>query len=121
MEQYIKKHWAGEFSLNKSYWLNSIIVANIALFFATFVVGIFYGIMTGAAAISDGKIPVGLDILTLIIMAPIYTWSWVGTWRSASNYAAECKNTLNWGTISQFFIVIGFLNYMTQVAVILKK
>jgi hypothetical protein len=79
---YIGRHWRGEHSLIKSYWLHGILAALL-----TFAVALL-----GEAMIEPVLYPVAYAsfwICLLILLGLSQVWVIVGVWRSASRYAVE--------------------------------
>lgn len=100
---YFARHWRGELSLPKSYWVN----------------GIVFGLIVGAAVASIGY---GVNsrgearpvvwlvtlIATWVIVALFTMWQAVGVWRSATNYKASGKHF--WGGLAKTVTVLGVVN-----------
>ena len=98
---YFSRHWHGELSLAKSYWVNfwllSIVLTFIVVFWIT---------------LSINENPVFYSRTMLIIMAVIYLiiypWQIIGLWRSATNTTANTGKTF-WPRIVKFLVIIGVL------------
>jgi len=115
MDKYIKTHWAGQFPLWKSYWINSVIISNIAIFVLAIITGIILGIFLSIFHIPNPGTGFW-DIVASIISVPVVVWSFIGTWRSAINYKLERPGeTFNWGTIAQVFIILGTLKSVAYI------
>jgi hypothetical protein len=102
-QNFIARHWRGEFSLPRSYWLNHILL------------GIGVGLVFGALgiAINHGAVeqPVRWLIshcLTWSVIILFTIWSAIGVWRAASAYRRAGKRF--WGVTAKVTIVLGALN-----------
>jgi ATP-dependent protease ClpP protease subunit len=100
---YFARHWRGELSLPKSYWVN----------------GIGFGFLVGAAVAtlsftvnSRGEARPVVWMVTLIatwvIIALFTMWQAVGVWRSATRYKAGGRKF--WGGLAKTVTVLGVLN-----------
>ncbi|WP_154070811.1 RDD family protein [Bradyrhizobium lablabi] len=100
---YFARHWRGELSLPKSYWINGIVFG--------FIVGIAVAAL-GFAVNSRSEAQPVLWLVTLIatwvIVALFTMWQAVGVWRSATNYKAGGKHF--WGGLAKTVTVLGVLN-----------
>jgi hypothetical protein len=98
---YFTKHWRGEHSLAKSYWINtwllSIVLTFVLVFWMTF---------------SGNESPVFYSrvalLITFVIYFVIYPWQVIGLWRSANNTTANTGRTF-WPRFVKFLIIIGLL------------
>jgi hypothetical protein len=100
---YFARHWRGELSLPKSYWVN----------------GVVFGLLVGAAVASVGY---GVNsrgeaqpvmwfatlIGTWVVIALFTMWQAVGVWRSATSYKAGGNRF--WGGLAKTVTVLGVLN-----------
>jgi hypothetical protein len=98
---YFVKHWLGELSLPKSYWVN-MLLAVIAISFSAFALqaalqnsGVQSGPMTFAAW--------GLFCVVVLV---IVAWQLVGVWRSASQHE-ERGGSPFWARAAQAMVVVG--------------
>jgi hypothetical protein len=100
---YFARHWRGELSLPKSYWVNGLVFG--------FIVGAAVAAL-GYAVNSRSEAQPVLWMVTLIgtwvIVALFTMWQAVGVWRSATNYKAEGKHF--WGGVAKTVTVLGVLN-----------
>ena len=98
---YFSRHWHGELSLAKSYWVNFWFLS----FALTFVL-VFW--MT----LSINENPVFYSRTTLIIVAVIYLIIYpcqiIGLWRSATNTTGKTGKTF-WPRIVKFLVIMGVL------------
>jgi hypothetical protein len=102
IEQYIVKHWKGEFPLWKSWWINSFLLQNILAFTCMFLVGVVIGLSNPNRQFSVSA----YELMGLIVGLPFYIWALVGTWRSARVNKTEGKG---WGSLAQFGLCLGLL------------
>jgi len=99
--RYFSRHWHGELSLVKSYWVNfwflSIVLTLFLVFWMT---------------LSINESPIFYSRSTLIIVAVIYLviypWQIIGLWRSATNTTEKTGKTF-WPRIVKFLIIMGIL------------
>ncbi len=98
---YFFRHWHGELSLAKSYWINFWLLS-IAL---TFVL-VFW------MAFSINNDPVFYSRTALLIVAVIYLiiypWQIIGLWRSATNTTQKTGKTF-WPRVVKFLVIMGVL------------
>ena len=98
---YFSRHWHGELSLAKSYWINfwffSIVLTLFLVFWMT---------------LSINESPIFYSRSTLIIVATIYLiiypWQVIGLWRSATNTTEKTGKTF-WPRIVKFLVIMGVL------------
>ncbi|MGM9484201.1 hypothetical protein ACS5PN_23610 [Roseateles sp. NT4] len=99
---YFARHWHGEMSLVRSYWVNNIAVAMPLAFLIT-------GLMTWISVKGDS---LQISAIVLLIGVPLLmsldVWSIVGGWRSASNYLRE-DGSLVWGWLARISLAMGAL------------
>jgi hypothetical protein len=99
---FVARHWRGELSLPRSYWLNLLL---ITVFF-------FLVAFAGEALISPTDYPVAYAsfwIAFWTLLALVQLWWIVGVWRSASRYAFE--NTRGyWGEVAKVVMVLSALS-----------
>lgn len=101
---YIAKHWRGELSLAKSYWVNTILLS------------IPFTIMISSLDTLSRKIHTveetaalfwALAALTVFVF-PLTVWQLMGTWRSASRRTAATGKS-GWSTVAKVLICFGWL------------
>lgn len=117
-QNFIAKHWRGDYSLGFAWWAIGISV-NVALkLFEKLTDDYFEKIDVAKAGEFErllhdlGPFCFGLFCLT------VFVWHGVGTWRSATRYAARIENKKSyWGAIAKTLILIG---YLTGWAAIIK-
>ena len=70
----VVKHWRGEYSLARSFWLHYLLPPIVILFL----------ILVGVAVVGTSS-PYGsyLDTLCMLVLAGALVWGLVGTWRAA--------------------------------------
>lgn len=81
---YIVRHWRGELSLAKSFWINCIILSVVYG-------GVFYGMLYAASTLESAILSMIAVLGYWLIYAPLGIWQVVGTWRAARRYR-ELKN-----------------------------
>jgi hypothetical protein len=106
MIEFARKHWRGEYSLPRSYWLH----------------GFFFGALIGlggaflTAALKDAEVtgspyvlPLGITcILYALCWLVFYIWVTGGTWRSATQRGGF------WARTAKVALVLGWLGFVSQ-------
>jgi hypothetical protein len=100
---YFARHWRGELSLPKSYWVNGIV---FGLIVGLAVASIGYGVNSRGEA--QPVVWLATLIGTWVIVALFTMWQAVGVWRSATNYKTGGKHF--WGGLAKTVTVLGVLN-----------
>lgn len=99
---YFARHWLGEMSLVRSYWVNNILVATPLAFLLT-------GLMTWISVKGDS---LQISAIVLLVGVPLLmsldVWCIVGGWRSASNYLHD-NGSLLWGWLARLTLALGAL------------
>jgi hypothetical protein len=80
---YIARHWRGELSLPKSYWINGVIIGIVCriVFTALLTVLVIGASSTPALAL--------VFVVVVIANVAVVVWQIVGVWRSAGNYTGS--------------------------------
>lgn len=110
-QNYFARHWRGELSLPRSYWLN----------------GVLGGVAIGAVIAGLGILVARQDdakpLLWLVALGAIWlcvlvftTWQAVGVWRSATRYKRSGKSF--WGAAAKTMIVIGVIQTAASFATV---
>ena len=94
---FIQKHWRGEYSLARSFWVNTILY------------NVFYSILFFAVYVILYK---NLFVMMLIGFF-IFIWQANGTWRSADRHTKETEKKF-WPVVVKILIVLGYLNFFIQ-------
>ena len=106
--EYIKRHWRGELSLPRSYWLNGFLLTFLVLLISKLVLDPLLVGMGQRREIEDIILTVVIFDAFLVVLS---TWQVVGIWRSANAYRTmyldEPKR--HWATVAQFLCVLGIL------------
>lgn len=117
MKKFILTHWRGEFSLPLSYWGISFLLVLILRIASQLLAGEIEALSTSLTATA------WILFIFYILQFTLLTWSYVGTWRSASRYSAD-KKPIAWSALAKFAIVSGVIQissaFITQEAPILK-
>lgn len=99
---YFARHWRGEMSLVRSYWVNNIVVAMPLAFLLT-------GLMTWISVKGDS---LQVSAIVLLVGVPLLmsldVWCIVGAWRAATNYLRDGGSGL-WGWLARVTLVLGTL------------
>jgi hypothetical protein len=98
---YFARHWRGELSLPRSYWLNGALIFGLGcnlLFIAAF-----------AATVALVRSSTGLAIFLLLCVQALdiagYVWALVGTWRAAGHY----QGPRFWAILARIGMSLGVL------------
>ena len=96
---YASRHWRGELSLPRAFWIN-VVAVSVALIVADTALTYLwhYRLIPGLVRdlFSYGRIVV-------------YIWQMVGCWRSAATYSEIHGASL--GTVTQVFLILGLLQF----------
>ncbi len=105
---YFARHWHGEMSLVRAYWVNNILVATPLAFLLT-------GLMTWISVKGDS---LQVSAITLLIGVPLLmsldVWCIVGGWRSADHYLRE-DGSLLWGWLARLTLALGALQLLASI------
>jgi hypothetical protein len=100
-QSYVLRHWRGEYSLPRSYWLNGFL-AGLVIAAIGFVIP-WDDLLTDAPTI----FLVALVFAVLLEIAATL-WQAVGIWRSANNYLLQGKPQ-RWGKLAKAGVVVGLI------------
>jgi hypothetical protein len=108
---FFKRHYNGDYSLARSYWINTLLITMFApligIMLLPWIVANFSA-RYGSAAF--------LLIITLSVLA--YFWAVAGTWASANKHAGRGGSS-GWATVAKVVIVLGILRTFGDVATLL--
>ena len=105
---YFARHWRGEMSLVRSYWVNNIVVAMPLAFLLT-------GLMTWISVKGDSlQISAIVLLLGVPMLMSLDVWCIVGGWRSAGNYLREDGSVL-WGWLARLSLALGALQLLASI------
>lgn len=102
-QNFIARHWRGELSLPRSYWINHLLLG--------FCVGAAFGVLGAVINSRAAEQPVrwlislGLSWSAIILFT---TWAGIGVWRAASAYRRAGKRF--WGAAAKVTIALVMLN-----------
>jgi hypothetical protein len=102
-QNYFARHWRGELSLPKSYWVNGLV--------GGFAVGLMIGALAVVIERQGAAQPLVWLIslsLTWVVVVLFTTWQAVGVWRSATHYRRSGRAF--WGGAAKVATVLGLLN-----------
>ncbi len=104
-KNYFSRHWRGELSLPKSYWLNSYGLTAIL---------VLIGITIGMADFTSYPMFTALLYIGFwMLLAASQVWLTVGIVRSARKYSANYPLKSGWGTAAVIFSALGFLSTLS--------
>ncbi len=96
---YFSRHWQGECSLTKSYWLNFIATGILLEFLLA-----IYPEELITSTLHDFYIYIALYCITFIVIS----WQTVGVWRSADNHIRKTKRKF-WATSAKIAVALVLL------------
>ncbi|NOZ66233.1 MAG: hypothetical protein GXP00_07030 [Alphaproteobacteria bacterium] len=104
---YITKHWRGEFSLARSWWVNLFCINIIIILIATWLTN---------NTISENPVRANqiVGLYTVLTVLIIYPWQIIGTWRCAKRHIEE-NNDPGWARFAQIILVLGILGTFAQI------
>jgi plasmid stabilization system protein ParE len=105
---YFARHWHGEMSLVRAYWVNNLLVA---LPLAMALTGLMSWISVKGESLQVSAIAL---LLILPLLLGLDVWCIVGAWRSASNYLRENGSRL-WGYLARVTLALGALQLLVSV------
>ena len=108
---WIARHWKGQLSLAKSYWLVGVLLS-FALVGATHALG--YLMANANLSPVTGGIVGSSTILTMIA---IVVWQLVGIWRSAGNHMRATKRRF-WAILARIAVVVGVARALAEFTVV---
>jgi len=98
---YFARHWRGELSLPRSWWLSGVLLSGFC----------FQLVMTVLAAVAlnieknSAALAWGIAAVYIALQLTVYIWWLGGTWRSAGNY----KGATVWKVLARIGMVLGVL------------
>ena len=105
---YFARHWHGEMSLVRSYWVNNILVAMPLAFLLT-------GLMTWISVKGDSlQISAIVLLLGVLMLMSLDVWCIVGGWRSAGHYLRNDGSML-WGWLARISLALGALQLLASI------
>lgn len=108
MGSYFARHWRGELSLPRSYWLNNFLVATPLAMLLT-------GLMSWISVKGDSlQVSAIVVLVGFPLLLSLDVWCLVGAWRSASNYLRG-QGSLLWGWLARISLVLGTLQLAASV------
>ncbi|RZJ10265.1 MAG: hypothetical protein EOP39_09135 [Rubrivivax sp.] len=105
---YLTRHWRGELSLVRSYWVNNMLLATPLAFGLT-------GLMSWISVKGDSlQVSAIVLLLGLPLLMGLDFWCIVGAWRAAGNYLREQGSKL-WGWLARVTLALGALQLAASV------
>ena len=105
---YIARHWRGEMTLPRSYWINGVLIFG-------FGINLFVAAISFAAAVAlanSGAVVVLIVAASLALNIVGYIWALVGTWRSAGRYTGPKV----WSILARIAMALGVLVSIGRIA-----
>lgn len=105
---YIARHWRGELSLARSYWLNNMLLATPLALLLT-------GLMSWISVKGDSlQISAIVTLLGVPLLMGLDVWCIVGAWRAAGNYLRD-EGAALWGWLARVTLALGALQFGASV------
>jgi len=104
---YIKKHWKGDLSLAKSFWINLVLIYVLQTFLWKL---LEHGTYTIYPPFESGIYLVAIIFSTLIL----FPWQIVGVWRSCNRYV-ENKGVRAWSLLAKITVIFGILVIVSSI------
>ena len=105
---YLVRHWRGDLSLARSFWVNG--------FLFNFVLGLVLGMVSRLIEVDyDPRIVLAWLIFVWLLLVSVSTWQVVGTWRSAGHHKARGGRAF-WAVLTRIVIVLGVLATIGNIA-----
>ena len=102
---YFLRHWRGELSLGKAFWLSWLLMAAILL-------SVWFAIIVAAAA----RLAVAPYVLAYwVVGALLQLWWWEGVWRSAQHHTERGGNRV-WAILAKVVVVLGVISSILVIA-----
>jgi hypothetical protein len=98
---FLRRHWNGEYSLGRSYWVNTFLVSLFVLGLGLF--------LSGLVSDRPARFASAAVLFVTALGYAAWVWSVRGTWVSASKRTAAGGN---WGLIAKIAIVLGFVRVL---------
>jgi len=106
-DSYIARHWRGDLSLARSYWLNGAVIFGLGVNVLAVV-----AITLTAFAFQDNHGVLLLAVLSeILLQVTVYAWALVGIWRAAGRY----RGPRVWAILARVFIVLSVLISATRI------
>ena len=105
---YFTRHWRGELSLARSYWVNNVLLATPFAFALT-------GLMSWISVKGDSLQVSAITVLVgMPLLVALNIWCLVGAWRAATHYLSEQGSKL-WGWLARGTLALGALQLALSV------
>lgn len=105
---YLARHWHGELSLPRAYWVNNVALATPFAFALT---GLMSWISVKGQSLQVSAI---VMLLGFPLLLALNVWCLVGAWRSAAHYLRESGSAL-WGWLARITLALGALQLLVSV------
>lgn len=105
---FVARHWRGDISLPKSYWLNGVLLFGLGI---NAILAIVFLIAVNLLLHNLGA-AWGIGIVYIALNCGAWVWAVVGVWRSASKY----QGPRVWSVLAKIAIVLGVVVTVGNVA-----
>jgi hypothetical protein len=105
LKQFIRRHWRGEYSLPRAFWVNIVLLNLVILIVSVILVDSVYAEPAGWWVIAV--------MVTVMIINPCVVGSWqiIGTWRSANRHPSRF-----WTVVTQLYLGVAALHNVALTA-----
>ena len=100
-DSYFMRHWRGELSLPRSYWINGVLIFGIGCNF----LWLAATLATNVAYHEHPIVAAPILLLLTALQLGAYAWALVGVWRSAARY----KGPRIWSFLARAVTCLGVL------------
>jgi hypothetical protein len=109
---YFARHWNGELSLPRSYWINGALLFGLAC-------NMVFAMVCIASIFALRNIPVAafiVGVAEVLLNVVAYVWALVGVWRSAGKY----QGPKVWAILARVVIVVGVFVSIANVSATIR-
>jgi hypothetical protein len=99
---YIARHWRGDISLGKSYWINGAVVGIVFYIVWSILLAVL------AVGVADRSAQVLGLVVLIAAQVTLYTWQVVGVWRSAGKHESRGGKKF-WAILARIGLCLGLL------------
>lgn len=98
---YFLRHWRGQLSLSRSYWVNGVLVNIVTFAGQAFILGLAQSRQLALVAWSF--------VIFIALALALRVWSFVGIWRSAGRHVARGGSAI-WAFVAKAVVVLAIIS-----------
>jgi hypothetical protein len=99
---FVTRHWRGDLSVGRSYWINGVLIGILVFALSS---GVVAGLSVG---VTDRTVLVAALLVLIIVTFAITLWQFVGIWRSAGRHVGR-GGKRTWAILARIAVVVGGL------------